>query len=478
MAATRIIHEDAEIQVLARPGSSAFTLVTFAGLTDRPGNDFFWGRTAVEKLDLDCIGIVPWRENWYPVESMARAAAAIAAAAKPLRIGYGFSMGGYGVLKHGRRLGLTHALALSPQATIDPTEICTSIGWHLHYQPALHAKMRVVAADLAPWAAVLADPWDGDDGPHMQALSALPVQRVVAPFLGHWTPHFLSRTDVLRRMLDLVLAQDAPGLRRVLRAQRRNSALWSRRLAVAARERGHHALADRLWQDALVRGFRQSWAARDDALAEFARCRRLRAAGRLEEAAQALERGLLRIPRDDVDFLLQAAGVLMTQREPEAAISLYEAAVALKEDSVALHGLSHALTTAGRGEEALDPARRAVAAAPPGNAAALAWLGQLLAHLGRPAEAIPALRAALERDATLAATHRTLIHALVANGQPDEARVWLKIARMACPGEPLLEELAQRLRSPAVVVAALRPAARRSWVRILMRWRSWRRSQA
>lgn len=104
-----ILFEEEEIQVVRRAGTSPFTVVTFAGLELRPGPGIFWGREPVEHLDLDCIGFVSKRENWYPVASIEGSADIVHRAAKPVSIGYGYSMGGYAALKHGRRLELTRA---------------------------------------------------------------------------------------------------------------------------------------------------------------------------------------------------------------------------------------------------------------------------------------------------------------------------------------------------------------------------------
>ena len=93
-------------------------------------------------------------------------------------------MGGYAALKHGRLLGLTHALAVSPQVSIDPAEA----PWEPRarfFRPPLHAGMRVAAADLAPAAFVLADPYDAEDWPHLELLEATGARTVLT---GHGDP--------------------------------------------------------------------------------------------------------------------------------------------------------------------------------------------------------------------------------------------------------------------------------------------------
>lgn len=84
-----ILHDDAELRVIRRRGRSAFTLVTFASLTDRPDGRWFWGRGMVERLDLDAVGFIAKRESWYPPAVVARAAPAVRAVLRPVAVGYG-----------------------------------------------------------------------------------------------------------------------------------------------------------------------------------------------------------------------------------------------------------------------------------------------------------------------------------------------------------------------------------------------------
>lgn len=139
--ARRIIFEDEEIRVVHRPGATPYTLLTFAAVAHRPKDAWIWAEPPIEKLDIEAIGVIGKRENWYPAASMRAAAPAIRPLLRACAVGYGYSMGGYAVLKYGRLLGLTHGLAVSPQTTIDPAEVPQDRRFHRFHDAALHGGM-------------------------------------------------------------------------------------------------------------------------------------------------------------------------------------------------------------------------------------------------------------------------------------------------------------------------------------------------
>ncbi len=251
----RILHEDDDIVVIHRPGASAFTLVTFAGMGERPQGLRFWARDPVEKLDLHAIGFVGKRANWYPAQAVARAAPHIRALLRGPAIGYGFSMGGYGALKHGRLLGLDAALAVSPQVSIDPADVPQDRRYHHNFDPRLNAGMAVAPDDLPGFAVTLADPHHPLDRLHAEAAGPPGrVRRIWLPFMRHGTIARLTGSRLISEVLALVLAQDPDGLCHLMRSRRRDSRHWHHQLAHAALLRGHDAMAERLWADAAALG--------------------------------------------------------------------------------------------------------------------------------------------------------------------------------------------------------------------------------
>ncbi|MBP0491451.1 hypothetical protein [Roseomonas indoligenes] len=168
------------------------------------------------------FGFVARRPNWYPAASVEAASHALRGRLGPVVIGYGFSMGGYAALRYGRRLGLSHALALSPQASIAPADLP---GDHRHrefFRRALHRDMRVRPGDAPPVSWAVYDPMHGDDAANM-ALMAQPGLRPI-PIRGTWhgTIRLLAGQEVLEAALRALMAEDLPGFRRLLRARRQD----------------------------------------------------------------------------------------------------------------------------------------------------------------------------------------------------------------------------------------------------------------
>ena len=117
-----IVFDDEEIQVIFHRGASDILLVTFGPLnTLADGMDFF-GRPLAQRMELNVLGFMAKRPNWYPEANMRGALAATAdlRANYSETVTYGSSMGGYGAAKYSGPLGASTALSLCPQWSIDP----------------------------------------------------------------------------------------------------------------------------------------------------------------------------------------------------------------------------------------------------------------------------------------------------------------------------------------------------------------------
>ncbi|MEO3473177.1 hypothetical protein AAFN86_15010 [Roseomonas sp. CAU 1739] len=252
---SRVVFEDDEIQLVHRPGGSDFTLVTFAALTHRPDGTWIWAQEPIAKLDLEAIGFVAKRENWYPAASMQAAAETMRRLLKPRAIGYGFSMGGYAVLKYGRILGLTHGLAVSPQVSIDPAEVPQDRRFHKFHDATLHAGMRIAPGDSPPVSFVAADPYWMPDAAHLawttSEAGATPIR---LPFLKHAVMTRFKSSSTLGRLCDLVLAGDGRAIRDVLRHQRGSSVEACLQLARSVEAHGHPTIASALFARATALG--------------------------------------------------------------------------------------------------------------------------------------------------------------------------------------------------------------------------------
>ncbi|MBR0679990.1 tetratricopeptide repeat protein [Roseomonas eburnea] len=399
-AKTRVLFEDREILVLHRPGASDWTLVTFADLTFRPSGAAFWARGAAEKLDLDAIGFVAKRENWYPAASVERAAPAVHAALKPRSIAYGYSMGAYGALKHGRCLGLAGAIAVAPQVSVSPADVPWDTRFHRLHQPSLHQGMIVTAADLAPFVAVLADPYDGLDWRHARMAAATGRAHLLrAPMTGHGAIWLLAGSRALEEILAPALAHDIAGMRAVLRARRARSGHWFRLMGRAAARHGHDRLSETLWQRAAELGMPAALIEVERAEAMADRAYRLVEAGRPAEAVAQCRR-LVAIENRPAGSIGRAGHVLLKAGVPAEAEAAFRLALRDRSATPDLHiGLSLALGQQGRGREAIEVARAAHAALPR-DAEIATHLGHLLIGAGgdHQAEAEAAFRSVLARQ--------------------------------------------------------------------------------
>lgn len=256
---SRIVFEDEEIRVVHRPGSTDYSLVTFAAVAHRPHGAWIWAGPPIEKLDIEAVGIVAKRESWYPAASMRAAAPVVRGLLRPRAVGYGYSMGGYGALKYGRLFGLSHGFAVAPQLSIDPADVPADRRFHRFHDAGLHGGMMVTAADVPPVSIVAGDPTWPPDGLHLRAAAALPGAAIVPlPFLQHAAIDRFTGTRELAETLDLVLAGDGAAMRAHLRRGRPRSALLHVWLARAAVLRGHLSMAERLWAKAGALGARPS----------------------------------------------------------------------------------------------------------------------------------------------------------------------------------------------------------------------------
>lgn len=366
---TRILFEDHEILVLHRPGASGHTLVTFSDLTFRPAGDAFWGREAAERLDLDAIGFVAKRENWFPVASVEAAAPVVRGALKARSIGYGYSMGAYAALKHGARLGLGGAIAVAPQVSISPKDVPWDARFHRFHRPLPHKGMAVTAADLPPFAVVLADPYDPVDWRHAELAAGIHrkgrVHLLRAPLVGHSAIWLLAGSGALAEILPPALAGDVAGMHAVLRARRAHSGHWFRLMGRAAHRGGHARLAERLWQRAVELGIPAGMIAGERAEAMADRAQRLIETGRREEAI-ALCRGILALEGAPPVSIGRAGHMLLHAAVAPDAEAAFRRALAALPGQADLHiGLSLSLAVQQRHREAIEVARRAHAALRP-----------------------------------------------------------------------------------------------------------------
>jgi tetratricopeptide (TPR) repeat protein len=396
-----LLHDSDGVQLRHCPGGSDFTLIAFAESTAHADGRRWWPRRLAEAHDLDLLAVVASRVHWYPAEAMAALLPVAAAAAKPRRLAFGFSMGGFAALKYGAAVGAAAAIAFSPQASIDPADAAFDRRSRLHFVPALHRGHRVAAADL-PAASLLAyDPLEPTDARHAALLAGLPgVVRAPLAHAGHGSIRVLSESGDAPALFALALEGRMAEAARLVRAARHRSPTIWLALGMRAQLSGKAARAEALLARARELGARPERLAE----AEAAAAERL---GRREMSLAALRRLHAQQPNAP-RLAMRLGGKLMEAGQLEEAEAAFRAARAGDPHYVPIHlGLIAALEAAGKTEAAVRAAAEAVEALPEPPILRLR-LGKALLAAGRHAQAAAALREALARNPDLAEAREAL----------------------------------------------------------------------
>jgi tetratricopeptide (TPR) repeat protein len=214
----RLLHESGGISVFHRPGTSAWTLVTFGPRWRVLREDRWWGVGLGLREGIDVIGVAATEHDWYPRDTMAALLPVIRAAAKPAVVTYGAGMGGYGALKYATALGARGALALSAHYSIDPADGTAGDRDVAHFDPARHRDMRIDPGDYPDGSVLMWDPNALADDVHARALAQLPgIRPVKLRLTAHAGATLFTETNrlvpVAEALLDGRQAEAIAGIR-------------------------------------------------------------------------------------------------------------------------------------------------------------------------------------------------------------------------------------------------------------------------
>ncbi|EHM03408.1 tetratricopeptide repeat protein [Acetobacteraceae bacterium AT-5844] len=465
-----IIYEDDEILVIHQPAPArkdkaaeapALTLVTFADLTFRPDGMAIWGRDPARKLGLPAIGFVAKRENWFPAASVARAAPAVRALLNGPAMTYGYSMGGYAALKYARLLGISRALAVCPQASIDPVDVPTDKRFHKFFDRALHDGMRMTPEEAPEFGVLMADPYMVDDKISAELFVQSGAHWLRTPFMDHATIWLLVDTDFLHQTLQQVMAAELPALSALIRGRRHSSSQWFFRVGMSAFRRGRYHLAGRLLDRAEQLGLHRT--VREQEIMRTLRdtVHRMLSRGQANEA-QSMVRHLVEEHGKDPVVLAQIGHILVGMGQATLAEEPFRASLALRKDiSHVYRGLSIVLGAKGRKDEALKITAQGIREAPgdaglhihygfgllnaakleeaeaqfdtvlgqdPDHVGAIIGKSHVLGAYGRQADAIEVVKRAIALEPENAGNHTWLGQLLLVVGQPAEAEPHFRVA--------------------------------------------------
>lgn len=243
----RVLFDGQHLQLLHVARGGSLRLLTFDIMHARANGRNAFAKSLCERLGYDLLAIVPKHPCWYPAAEMQRIVPICLALGGPLTVAYGASMGGYGALRWGRALGADHALACSPQDSIDPTVTgAHDQRYARHFRADLHRGMEVDAENLPANSIVLHDPHFRQDRFHADRLKAAGAKLLALPHMGHRTVETVAGSAHAERVFQDLLAGDLSSLRRRLLARRKENQSYRLHLASHAIQRGRHATAERV----------------------------------------------------------------------------------------------------------------------------------------------------------------------------------------------------------------------------------------
>lgn len=225
------LFDSPELEVFHDDRGSDCVLVTFNDRAFEAEGQPYWGYRLARTLGFSALGIKSKAQNWFPPAAMAAAAAQIAplVARHRFSIGFGNSMGGYAALKYAGLLGTSASVAISPQISIDPADVGRfDRRYRAHFDPSLHAGMRITQGNLAGKVFVIHDPLYGVDQHHVDALVATgyPIGLAPAYHTDHHCLTCLADSAALREIFaacrgDDLVAMRATIARKIRKAPRR-----------------------------------------------------------------------------------------------------------------------------------------------------------------------------------------------------------------------------------------------------------------
>lgn len=254
---TSVVFDGDHVQALHADRRGGLLLVTFNEIGSTADGVHFWGDKVAARFGVSALGIMSKRKNWFPRADMLTLADRV----RPILdqhiviVTYGFSMGGYGALKYAASLSATHALAFSPQWSIDPAEVAAvDDRFCRHFRPELHPDMAIGAADLAQNAAIVVNPYERRDLFHAEQITAAWGGGAVVPCfnIGHDTVRAVSSAASFKTFLKAFLSDpgDVLTMSHLLRDYKKKSFSYYYELGQIALNSGKLDLADSLYRRA------------------------------------------------------------------------------------------------------------------------------------------------------------------------------------------------------------------------------------
>lgn len=249
----------------------------------------FSGEGFFRHRGMSAIGVMAAENDWYQHDEIHEAIAAIREAVPGRRlIGYGGSMGGYGVINFADLLGLHSLVAIIPQYSIDPAKAPYETRWREDAARIDFRNDRIARAPALTRGYLVYDPWcvDGRHARDIQAHHGLSELRLY--FGGHDQFRMLQQAGVFTPMLlDMLGGRfDPAAFRRSWRGARRGASAFWLELAAQIAWRGRIGSAHAAFAHAQALGHPEA-ARFTDVAAAIAQAEAHFAAAALPAAAEA-----------------------------------------------------------------------------------------------------------------------------------------------------------------------------------------------
>jgi tetratricopeptide (TPR) repeat protein len=369
-AETRIIFASEHLEVLFRPGTSAYGIITFNPATHLANGKTMWGQTLADRGDLTAIGVMARRPTWFPLDDMEKAAEPIRHCFEHFQhvVSYGSSMGAYGALKFAKLLRVTHAVSFAPQWSIDPVDVGD---WDRRFINAfnskIHTRVAIESSDLPSYSVLLYDPFMAQD--RINAERILSLSSKIDPVYCYLTDHFpvtlFKGTANITALFQYVLDGKIDTIRRVAQENRRNPDSPERARAAATMMVNRNIrLAQKIYASR-----RSSFGMRETAMLFHAMSWKLANIGEIDEAREHSDIAIDNLP-DTVDFYKRRVLIERLAGAYENAVTFARGAAARWPSSTDCQILlSESLRQAQRNDEAKLVIENALALEPRSEAA-------------------------------------------------------------------------------------------------------------
>jgi hypothetical protein len=240
---TDILWDGSDIAVKFVPGGTgdrARLVVTFDCVRDRSdGLMTGFGEQFFQSRGIDAVHVIAKADHWFQTPEIDAVTERVRALASHYAkvFAYGSSMGGFGALQYGGRMGAGAAIAMSPQFSNDPRMPPFDRRWRKSAGRFASFDLPEPAAGFAGTSYIFYDPRD-HDARHAELLG-LQVRAclVEVPFAGHPCTHLLAETGLLSGTVMAILDDrfDAGTFRSALREARSTVSRHMFQLAERAR---------------------------------------------------------------------------------------------------------------------------------------------------------------------------------------------------------------------------------------------------